>query len=425
MTDAAAGTMTRLYIVHEPEHIAKIQDHLSSARIIVSGANRRGDIALAEIAELKPDVVVVNVHHEDMPVVDLIRTVRAQGAAVVAAAYVEASAELQRKCYKADAFDVMNIPSVKRLEETIIRAHESELAKAGGPAKSAAPRATELVFGRGEGTVFESEQNDRGRVICVYSPKNAVGRATVAVNLALAMAQENNGSVCLADFNLRSGEIDLTLSGLDPSENHTVGGVAQQSAGSRRVNEAALIRAVQPGPCGIDVLLAPATVESSMQIIRGQLTEIQTLLREQYRHVVANVASSLNEHTIDALSDADEILVVMTPEFASIKNTLLFLDFAGKLQLAQDRIRLILHRADPRLEKEVDFEKLAERLKGREFVARLSERPGTPEVLFGLTDPAVLKATAKYRDEYLALVRKLAPVTGKARLEAAVGLTGR
>ena len=57
------------------------------------------------------------------------------------------------------------------------------------------------------------------RSITVFSPKGGVGKTTVAVNLALALADRGARQVCLVDLDLAFGDVAITLQ-LFPS--HTI-----------------------------------------------------------------------------------------------------------------------------------------------------------------------------------------------------------
>src|SRR2546426_620321 len=50
-----------------------------------------------------------------------------------------------------------------------------------------------------------------GEVIAVFSPKGGVGRTTMAVNLAVAAAQELGKKVCLVDASFQFGDVGVLL----------------------------------------------------------------------------------------------------------------------------------------------------------------------------------------------------------------------
>ena len=50
-----------------------------------------------------------------------------------------------------------------------------------------------------------------GRIVTVFSPKGGVGKTTMAVNLALALADKGARKVCLVDLDLAFGDVAITL----------------------------------------------------------------------------------------------------------------------------------------------------------------------------------------------------------------------
>src|SRR6476620_4342353 len=72
------------------------------------------------------------------------------------------------------------------LGAAVSRAHEVYQALSGGSAKAA--------------------EGSRGRLVTVFSPKGGVGKTTLAVNLALALAQGGSKKVCVVDLDLAFGD---------------------------------------------------------------------------------------------------------------------------------------------------------------------------------------------------------------------------
>ena len=64
----------------------------------------------------------------------------------------------------------------------------------------------------------------QGRIVTVFSPKGGVGKTTVSVNLALALADKGARKVCLVDLDLAFGDVAITLQ-LFPSHTleHAIG----------------------------------------------------------------------------------------------------------------------------------------------------------------------------------------------------------
>lgn len=417
--DGSAGV--RLYVVHQPEHIARIREHLSFARVEIVGTATLGRSALGELGRTRPDVVLVDAFLDDISVSEFVKEAHALGAAVLVVGFDEITQQLQRGCILAGASEVLPNPSVKDLETVIARVHENERAARNPPPVDGSTASSDDVLlghgGEGAPSTFTADHIvSAGVVLAFYAPKGGVGCTTVAMNAALALA-ETGQTVCLVDANLQFGDIDLVLGSISQEEHRTSLAVARQSSGGL-VDEATLIRALQSGPAEISLLAAPTTPEGAWQIPGAQLQQMLALLRERFRYVCVNTSVGLNEHTVAVLDAADQIVLVTAPEFAAVRNTLLFIEVCGQLQYPSSKVRLVVNRADARAEKEVGFDTA---VSGQEVIARLDLRGAGPQLLFPATsaDRTLDRPRAQYRE----LARQLIPPSSEERARAAMGLS--
>jgi pilus assembly protein CpaE len=67
-------------------------------------------------------------------------------------------------------------------------------------------------------------------------------------------------------------------------------------------------------------------------------------LRAHYDVVVIDTASRPDEHLLAALDQSDMVLVVCTPEIASLKNAARFLALAHELGYGDDKLKLTINR---------------------------------------------------------------------------------
>lgn len=178
-----------------------------------------------------------------------------------------------------------------------------------------------------------------GRVITVFSPKGGVGKTTVSVNLALALAEGGVRRVCLLDLDLAFGDVAITLQ-LFPTHSieHAVG--AEENLDEKFL-ESLLTRHDE----GVMVLAAPNLPDARDRISAALLTRILHTLQATFDFVVVDTAPAFDEATLSAMDITDECVVVTTLDVPTLKNVKVALETMDMLGAAEGHRHLVLNRA--------------------------------------------------------------------------------
>ena len=166
---------------------------------------------------------------------------------------------------------------------------------------------------------------EAGRVITLFSPKGGVGRTTLAVNLAVAMASDMGRSVALVDGSFQFGDVGVLLN-LNP-KNKSIVDVLGDAEGGNEVIDSALIS----HSTGIRVLLAPPSPEMAELVTVDHIRRIIDRLRATHDLVVVDCWPLFQDSTLALLDMSDLILTLLTLEITNIKNIRLFLEVADQL----------------------------------------------------------------------------------------------
>jgi pilus assembly protein CpaE len=193
----------------------------------------------------------------------------------------------------------------------------------------------------GDGVVRDGPD---GQIIAIFSPKGGVGRTTVAVNMAVAAATELGKSVLLMDGSFQFGDVGVLLN-LNPKNKSIADLVPELEAGEPESLDTFVIN----HSAGIRVLLAPPTPEMAELITPAGVKRVLEALRHGHDLVIVDCTSWFNETTLAILDAADTILTMLSLEITSIKNMRLFLEVAEQLGYEQDKVKLVLNRADSSL----------------------------------------------------------------------------
>jgi pilus assembly protein CpaE len=181
-----------------------------------------------------------------------------------------------------------------------------------------------------------------GRVLAFYGAKGGVGATTLAINASIALRRLAKRSVALVDGNLQFGDHRVFLD-LGTDKRSVVDVVT--TAG---FDQDLLRRVVVRHDSGVDLLLAPNTPEAGEHVSAEQhhLLRVVEVLRTMYDYVVVDLDKRLDDHTLDVISIADELFVVMTADLSCLKNVRLVISTMAQLGVPPERMELVLNRAN-------------------------------------------------------------------------------
>ncbi|HYI21378.1 MAG TPA: response regulator [Candidatus Limnocylindrales bacterium] len=181
-----------------------------------------------------------------------------------------------------------------------------------------------------------------GKVHAYYGAKGGVGTTTLAINTAIALQKEMKKKVVLVDANFMFGDHRVFLD-LGPDQRSIIDVVTATA-----IDADVLRKVVVRHDTGVDLLLAPATPEAS-DLISGEqhhLLRIVELLRQTYDYVIVDMDERLDDHQLDIIGAADRLIVVMTADLSCVKNVRLVLGTMASLGVSDERLLLVLNRAN-------------------------------------------------------------------------------
>jgi pilus assembly protein CpaE len=94
------------------------------------------------------------------------------------------------------------------------------------------------------------------------------------------------------------------------------------------------------------VLLAPPSPEQADLVTPDHVVTILNALRATHDLVVVDAWPWLNDTTIAFLDNSDLVIALLTLEISNIKNLRQFLELVSSLGYADEKVRLVLNRAD-------------------------------------------------------------------------------
>jgi pilus assembly protein CpaE len=179
-------------------------------------------------------------------------------------------------------------------------------------------------------------------IVAVYAVKGGAGRTTLAVNLAAALGQKHRGECVLFDLSLPYNHAAL-VSNLVP-----VSCLALSDRADQAVFEKALLAAGLHHHSGMVVIPSALRVEQSELVTPQLVHRALSVLDEAFTYIVVDLGVAMSEVTLGVLERADRIVVMVTAELPTLKDTADLLQiFTNLLEIPPARVSLILNHPRP------------------------------------------------------------------------------
>jgi pilus assembly protein CpaE len=181
------------------------------------------------------------------------------------------------------------------------------------------------------------------RVISVFSLRGGVGVTSLAVNLAVSLAQMWQVEVPLIDLALESGHGALML---DLKPKYTLAELARRAEES--VDEQVLDGCLVHHESGVRLLASPPSPAQADLITPSLLHTVLPMLKGKFEYIVVDTASSFSEVTLAAFDLSDLIIVVLSPDLASLKVGTAAMDVFQALDYPKGRLAVVINWTFPR-----------------------------------------------------------------------------
>ena len=270
-----------------------------------------GELALAAVSELRPDVLIVDAllqgRVSGMQVAEQVR--RTESTVSVIVLTVPQNPVTENPAAGIDA--VLKMPfSGFDLTTMVRKVHEQSNVSGGHNAST---------------------------MVSLFSPKGGVGRTTLAFNLAVALSA--NHRVCLIDGSLQFSDLRGLLRA--PASAPSI-----MNLPTDRIRDTDLAEVVWKDPSGIDVLLAPPRIEMSEMVTVRDIEKALSIIRQVYEVIVVDTRASLSDDVLAFLDGSDLILEVLAYDSMAIRALAMADDAFNTIGYAPSKLETVLNRSD-------------------------------------------------------------------------------
>ena len=197
------------------------------------------------------------------------------------------------------------------------------------------------VFNTESGRIVALDSNERvtwaSKVLTAFGAKGGLGKTTIAVNLAIKLA-EGNKKVALVDLDLQFGDVHIFMDA-DPKE--TIADLVQDLV-NPTIDSVRSYMSVHSS--GVSLLCAPKSPEYADMISGERIQRLLALLRANFDYVIVDTGTNFSDATLAALEASTTILFVTGLDVSILKNSKAAMNILDSLGLKK-KVRVIINRA--------------------------------------------------------------------------------
>jgi len=281
------------------------------------------DDPLTAIKQAKPDIVLLDYKFHETELFNLIDKITAQHSTCsVIVLLPEDKINLSNQAILAGARAFLPYPflagdlvnTTRRVKELLVRSSSSRVV---------------------EENLQPTRQNKKTYV--VFSPKGGTGVTTTAINLAIAIKQQTKEDVLLVDGKYILGHVSMLLN------LRVENSIADLIPHSGKLDQVLINQVVVKHDSGIHVLPGPSMISKAQGIRPEDLYRVILALQKTFPYIIVDGGNHLNDNLVTYMDTADQILLVVNPNLASLRDARQFLDITQTLSYSKEKIGVLIN----------------------------------------------------------------------------------
>jgi pilus assembly protein CpaE len=184
----------------------------------------------------------------------------------------------------------------------------------------------------------KASHRDQCQTFAVAGATGGVGSTSIAVNLACALATDEENSVVLLDLDMALGDADVFL---DTIPEYTLADVAQNV---ERLDLTLLKKSLTKHSSGVHLLPRPMQLDEVRLITQDKLQRVLGLLKTSFTHIVIDESKGFSELDLLAMRAADEVLMVTQLDLPCLRNVVRLLMTFDEEDALREKLKIVVNR---------------------------------------------------------------------------------
>lgn len=176
-----------------------------------------------------------------------------------------------------------------------------------------------------------------GRIVAFVGAKGGVGASSISHNVAWSIARDLDLQTVLVDLDLPFGTVGLDFN-QDPPQ-----GLTDAIFAPERLDANFVDRLLSKCADKLSILAAPATLERPYDLNETIYDGVLDILRSSVPSIILDVPHAWTSWSRRVLVGADEVVVVATPDLASLRNTKTLFDLLRAARPNDSQPKLVMN----------------------------------------------------------------------------------
>jgi pilus assembly protein CpaE len=308
-----------LLVGRDKEFLVDLRRYLNHGTEVIAEASL-GIEAVRLAQQSHPGAIIVHVEEPAIRAVHTMESIAAVApeSAIIAISSIDSGVAV-RRAMRSGAIDYVPLPlKGNELDQAVSNAHDRVL------------RRLAALHGEPVDTVA-------GTILTVFGPKGGIGKTTLSTNLALSLRVKSGAQVCIVDMDAFFGDVAVAL---DIRPQVTVTDYLRQVHAGQNVRVEEFL---YEHTTGLTVLPSPGSIGASPIPTPDETVQILTRLAQLYDYVVVDTPGAYSSSVVAALDTSTLVLLVTSPDLASVKDVRLALDLLRSWEFSEDRIKLTVN----------------------------------------------------------------------------------